>query len=66
YNTYNHLGFPPAPICNPGLASIQAALSPTGDYLYFVAKGDGTHVFSHTLQEQTQNQQRIQQSSTAP
>lgn len=66
FNTYNHLGFPPGPICNPGLASIQAALSPTGDYLYFVAKGDGTHVFSHTLQEQTQNQQRIQQSSTAP
>lgn len=66
FNTYNHLGFPPAPICNPGLASIQAALSPTGDYLYFVAKGDGTHIFSHTLQEQTQNQQRIQQSATAP
>ena len=66
FNTYNHLGFPPGPICNPGLASIQAALKPTGDYLYFVAKGDGTHIFSHTLQEQTQNQQRIQQSSTAP
>jgi UPF0755 protein len=65
FNTYNHLGFPPGPICNPGLASIQAALNPTGDYLYFVAKGDGTHLFSHTLQEQTQNQQRIQQSSTA-
>jgi UPF0755 protein len=64
FNTYNHLGFPPGPICSPGLASIQAALSPTGDYLYFVAKGDGTHVFSHTLQEQTQNQLRIQQSST--
>ncbi|HEY8745791.1 MAG TPA: endolytic transglycosylase MltG [Chloroflexota bacterium] len=64
FNTYNHLGFPPGPICSPGLASIQAALSPTGDYLYFVAKGDGTHVFSHTLQEQTQNQLRIQPSST--
>jgi UPF0755 protein len=64
FNTYNHLGFPPAPICSPGLASIQAALNPAGDYLYFVAKGDGTHIFSHTLQEQTQNQQRIQESST--
>lgn len=64
FNTYNHLGFPPGPICSPGLASIQAALNPSGDYLYFVAKGDGTHIFSHTLQEQTQNQQRIQQSST--
>jgi UPF0755 protein len=64
FNTYNHLGFPPGPICSPGLASIQAALNPSGDYLYFVAKGDGTHVFSHTLQEQTQNQQRIQQSAT--
>ena len=63
YNTYTHLGFPPGPICNPGLASIQAALNPQGDYLYFVAKGDGTHIFSHTLAEQNQNVQKLQQSS---
>lgn len=65
FNTYNHLGFPPGPIADPGLASIQAALNPQGDYLYFVAKGDGTHVFSHTLQEQNQNIQKIQQSASA-
>jgi UPF0755 protein len=52
YNTYRHGGLPPGPICNPGLDSIKAALWPAKtDYLYFVSKGDGTHVFSHTLQE---------------
>jgi len=52
YNTYLHAGLPPAPICNPGLASIKAVLNPApGDYLYYVAKKDGSHVFSRTLQE---------------
>jgi UPF0755 protein len=52
YNTYRHEGLPPGPICNPGLDSIKAALWPAKtDYLYFVSKGDGTHVFSRTLQE---------------
>ncbi len=60
FNTYTHLGFPPTPIANPGLASITAALNPQGDFLYFVAKGDGTHLFAHTLQEQTQNQEKVQ------
>jgi UPF0755 protein len=49
YNTYQHPGLPPGPITNPGAASLKAALSPApGDYLYFVAKGDGsgTHNFS--------------------
>jgi UPF0755 protein len=54
YNTYRHVGLPPGPICNPGLDSIRSALWPAKtDYLYFVSKGDGTHVFSHTLQEHT-------------
>jgi len=52
YNTYLHPGLPPGPICNPGLASIQAILWPAQtDYLYFQAKGDGSHIFSKTFQE---------------
>jgi UPF0755 protein len=49
YNTYQHAGLPPGPITNPGVAALKAALNPApGDYLYFVAKGDGsgTHNFS--------------------
>jgi UPF0755 protein len=52
YNTYLHPGLPPGPICNPGLASMQAALTPAKvPYLYFVARKDGTHAFSRTLEE---------------
>lgn len=52
YNTYKYPGLPPGPICNPGKASIFAALYPAdADYLYFVAKGDGSHIFSTTLKE---------------
>ena len=52
YNTYKVLGLPPTPIALPGLASIQAALHPdAGDYLYFVARGDGTSEFSATLDQ---------------
>ena len=52
YNTYRYLGLPPGPICSPGLKSIAAARHPdTTDYLYFVAKGDGSHIFSRTYQE---------------
>lgn len=53
YNTYLHYGLPPTPICMPGAPAIQAVLHPAaGKALYFVAKGDGTHVFSDTLPEQ--------------
>ncbi|MGE5138126.1 MAG: endolytic transglycosylase MltG [Rudaea sp.] len=56
YNTYIYTGLPPGPICEPGLNAIQAALEPTqSDYLYFLAKGDGTHVFAKTLEEQNAN-----------
>lgn len=52
YNTYLHMGLPPGPIANPGMASLKAVLSPADtDYLYFVANKDGTHVFSTTYEE---------------
>lgn len=47
YNTYIHFGLPPGPICNPGLAAIEAALYPAEtDLMFFVTKGEGTHRFS--------------------
>ena len=53
YNTYTRYGLPPTPIALPSRAAIHAVLHPAqGDALYFVAKGDGTHVFSATLAEQ--------------
>ena len=52
YNTYRHAGLPPGPINSPGRASIEAALFPADvDYLFFVATGEGGHVFTRTLQE---------------
>jgi len=50
YNTYRHLGLPPGPICNPGEASLRAAMDPARvRYLYYVARDDGSHVFSETF-----------------
>jgi UPF0755 protein len=52
YNTYIYKGLPPGPICNPGMASMLAALRPASvDYMYFVAAGNGRHHFSKTLRE---------------
>jgi len=52
YNTYRNRGLPPGPIANPGLASLAAALNPSKtQYLYFVSKNDGSHMFSRTLPE---------------
>lgn len=52
YNTYTRSGLPPTPIALPGRASLHAALHPAeGTSLYFVARGDGSHVFSTTLGE---------------
>lgn len=52
YNTYTNYGPPPTPIANPSKAAIKAALNPAKvDYLYFVSRNDGTHVFSKTLSE---------------
>lgn len=52
YNSYTRTGLPPTPICLPGRAAIQATLAPAGgNELYFVAKGDGSHHFSVSLDE---------------
>ena len=56
YNTYRYAGLPPGPIAAPGKASLQAAVKPAdADYLYFVSKNDGTHVFASTLDEHNRN-----------
>jgi len=52
YNTYRRGGLPPTPIASPGRGALEAAVNPDdGTTLYFVAKGDGTHLFSDTYDE---------------
>lgn len=52
YNTYKRKGLPPGPICNPGLDSFKAAIYPARtNYYFFVAKKDGSHIFSRTWSE---------------
>jgi UPF0755 protein len=59
FNTFIHPGLPPGPICSPGLASIEAVLDPADtDYLFFHAKGDGSHAFAETFEEHLENQQK--------
>jgi UPF0755 protein len=61
YNTYRKPGLPPGPIANPGLASLRAAAAPaTTLYLYFVARNDGSHVFSTTNEEHNRNVEKYQ------
>lgn len=61
YNTYRIFGLPPTPIALPGSAALRAATNPeSGDALYFVAKGDGSHAFSATLDEHEANVRRYQ------
>ena len=56
YNTYRHPGLPPGPIAAPSRSSLEAvADAQTVDYLYFVARNDGTHVFAATLDEHNRN-----------
>jgi len=60
YNTYKRRGLPPGPICNPGIESIKAAVYPAEtDYYYFVAKTDGSHIFSRTGVEHQRARQKI-------
>ena len=56
YNTYRVRGLPPGPICSPGLAAIHAVVdAPATEFLYFVARQDGSHLFARTLAEHDAN-----------
>ena len=56
YNTYQNIGLPPGPICNPGLSAIKAAIYPqASDYYFFLSAPDGQTIFSKTLEEHNQN-----------
>ena len=61
YNTYKIPGLPPGPIASPGIASIEAVLNPTPtDDLFFVAKNDGTHIFSKDYASHSEAVQKYQ------
>lgn len=56
YNTYLYPGLPPGPISSPSVASIEAVMNPADtEYLYFVARPDGSHAFAETFEEHQQN-----------
>ncbi|KJR98584.1 MAG: hypothetical protein VR68_10280 [Peptococcaceae bacterium BRH_c4a] len=61
YNTYRLAGLPPGPINSPGEASLKAALEPAQtDYLYYVARPDGTHAFASSLEGHNENRKKYQ------
>jgi UPF0755 protein len=62
YNTYLNAGLPPGPIASPGIASLKATLAPDKtDYLFFVARYDGTHVFTTNLRDHVNATNKIRQ-----
>jgi UPF0755 protein len=66
YNTYRIRGLPPGPIASPGRAALLAVVDPAeSDYLYFVSRNDGTHVFSRTYREHTGAVNRYQKGARA-
>lgn len=66
YNTYMNAGIPPGPIASPGIGSLKAVLNPDStDLLFFVAKYDGTHLFSKTLSEHVAATNAIRQQRRA-
>ena len=70
YNTYQHTGLPPGPICSPGVASLRAVSRPmSSEDLYFVADGSGGHAFARTVETHLRNVARwraFQPADTAP
>jgi UPF0755 protein len=61
YNTYRYTGLPPGPIAAPGRGALQAVARPADvDYLYFVSRNDGSHVFSRTYEEHRRRVQEYQ------
>lgn len=65
YNTYTQPGLPPGPIGSPGHASLEAVLNPADvPYLYFVARPDGSHVFTRTHDEHVRAKRRIQRDAS--
>ena len=66
YNTYTQPGLPPGPIASPGARSLRAALQPADhDYIFFVARNDGSHEFSRTLREHNAAISRIRRARPA-
>ncbi|PSP17226.1 MAG: endolytic transglycosylase MltG [Cyanobacteria bacterium QS_8_64_29] len=67
YNTYRQTGLPPTPIASPGLGSLKAVLAPAQtEDLYFVARYDGTHIFSETLAAHRAAKRRVRRRQDAP
>jgi UPF0755 protein len=66
YNTYRHAGLPPGPIASPSRGAIEAALHPAEvDFLYFVARPDGTHIFTRSLAEHNAARREVRRPAAA-